>query len=114
MVEFENRGNSEKRIENLELEKLKPEITNHKDFLDAICTWTGKKMTVKQWKEYEKDKMENVLLLSLHVCVNDGEKDFDLEFTSLYPGQLGLWCSELLKKINQCEMMKSEPKIVCV
>ena len=114
MIEFEKIDDDQKRIENLELEQLNPEVTNHKDFLKAISIWTGQAMSLKRWKNYEKKKMQNVLLLSLHVSVNDDQKVFELNFYCKYPGQLGLWCSHLLKKINTCKMMKGEPEIVCV
>ena len=114
MVDFEKLDDEEQRIRNLELELLNPEVTNHKEFLEAIHTWTGKRMTLKEWKKFEKKKMDNLLLLALYVSVNDGQIVFDLQFFCSYPGQLGLWCSTLLKKINKCEMMKGEPEIVCV
>ena len=113
-VEFEKLDDEEKRIKDLELEELDPEITNHEEFLKAIHTWTQREMTLSEWKSFETERMDNVLLLDLHICVNDRQKEFDLNLRCIYPGQFGVWCSQLLNKINKCEMMKSEPEIVCV
>ena len=113
MLEFENRHDEQRRLPNLKLHKFNDDAKNNEEMLEAISTWTGKDMTVQQWKEYEQRRMRNVLLLELRVVVNN-RKEFDLKFKSLYPGQLGLWCSTLLKKINKCEYMKDESDIVCV
>ena len=114
IIDFAKIDDDQQRLNNLILEELKPEVTNHEIFLNAIFTWTGRRMTLDQWKKYERNKMDNLLSLTLHVSVNNDLISFDLQFFCSYPGQLGLLCSELLKKINNSEIMQDEPDIVCV
>ena len=117
IIEFEKRNDEQSRATD-PFDRWRDEVLQHEQFKEAIKDWTKEEeeeeeeeedmeMSVEEWKEYEEQRMNNLLRIVLFL--HGGS----IELTTQYPGQLGLWCSTFVNAINE-KFRQNKSQIVCV